>query len=162
MRKSTSAAKSLFIQADELWDQGQLKMAFDLFLEAARAGDIGAEQNVGYFYDRGLGVRRSKTEALRWYMRAYKHGYSSAAINIGTVWRDLQEQRRALSWFRKAAKMGDDDANLEIAKHIVRHERNLTKAIPLLERVCRSEKVSESSVEEARELLKKLRRRQLR
>jgi TPR repeat protein len=153
-------AKPLFLRADKLWDQGKLKLAFGLFVEAAKAGDIGAEQNVGYFYDRGLGVRRNKTKAIYWYTRAYKHGYSSAATNIGTVWRDLQEPKRALLWFQRAAKMGDDDANLEIAKYYLQSSRNPKKAIPFLDNVRRSMKVSESSVEEAERLLKEAQKRE--
>lgn len=152
-----NTAKSLFLRADKLWDQGKLEPAFKLFLEAAKAGDAGAEQNVGYFYDRGLGVRRNRTKALHWYRRAYRHGYPSAATNIGTVWMDSREPRRGLLWFRRAVKMGDDDANLEIAKYYMQHNsRNLTKAIPFLENVRRSSRVSESSLEEAEALLKEV------
>jgi TPR repeat protein len=153
-----SDAGALFIRADKLWDQGKLEQAFNLFVEAAKAGDLGAEQNVGYFYDRGLGVRRNRARALHWYMRAYRHGYASAATNIGTVWRDSREPRRALLWFRRAVKMGDDDANLEIAKYYLKHSRNPAKAIPFLENVRRSSKVSESSLEEAKTLLKEVQR----
>jgi TPR repeat protein len=156
--KDRSTAKSIFVRADKLWDEGKLELALRLFMKAAKAGDVGAEQNLGYFYDRGLGVRRNRARALHWYMRAYRHGYASAATNIGTVWRDSGEPRRALSWFRRAVKMGDDDANLEIAKYYLKHSRNPAKAIPFLEDVCRSSKVSESSLEEARTLLKEMQR----
>ncbi|HEY6764586.1 MAG TPA: hypothetical protein VI386_07435 [Candidatus Sulfotelmatobacter sp.] len=156
----TNTAKALFDHADELWDQGKLRPAFDLFVEAANAGDVGAEQNVGYFYDRGIGVRRNRMKALHWYMRAYKHGYATAATNIGTVWRDSRELRRALAWFQRAVKMGDDDANLEIAKYYVQCGSNPEKAIPFLRNVRRSRKVSESSIEEAERLLKEVQGKQ--
>jgi len=111
---------------------------------------------VGYFYDRGLGVRRNKAKALHWYMRVYRHGDPSAATSIGTIWRDSQEPRRALAWFRRAVKMGDDDANLEIAKYYLQYRRNPAKAIPFIENVSRSRSVSESSLEEAKRLLKEM------
>lgn len=155
---SKNAARSIFLRADKLWDRGKLELALKLFIEAAESGDVGAEQNVGYFYDRGLGVRRNKAKALHWYMRAYRHGYSSAATNIGTIWRDSREPRRALAWFRRAVKMGDDDANLEIAKYYLQYCRNPERAIPFIENVSRSRSVSESSLEEAKRLLKKVQR----
>lgn len=157
-QKDRNTASSIFVRADKLWNQGKLELAFSLFMEAAKAGDVGAEQNVGYFYDLGLGVRRNRKKALHWYTRAYRNGDASSAKNIGTVWRDLGNPRRALSWFRRAVKMGDDDANLEIAKYYLQHSRNTTKAIQFLENVRRSSEVSESSLEEAEQLLREVRR----
>lgn len=52
--------------------------------------------------------------------------------------------------------MGDDDANLEIAKYYLQHSRNPAKAIPFIENVRRSRNVSESSLEEAERLLKEV------
>jgi len=150
---------ALFLRADKLWDRGNVRLAFSVFMDAARAGDIGAQHNIGYFYDRGIGTRRNRTKALYWYKRAYRHGYASAATNIGTVWRDSQQPRRALFWFQRAVQMGDDDANLEIAKHYLQSGRNPRQAIPFLEKVRRSAKVSESSVDEAERLLKNARTR---
>lgn len=155
-----SAAKALFVRADKMWNKGNLRLAFDLFVKAAEAGDVGAIQNVGYFYDLGIGVRRNRTKALHWYTRAYRHGDASSAKNIGTVWRDLGKPERALSWFQRAVKMGDDDANLEIAKYYLQHGRRPAKAIMFLERVRQSKKSSESSIEEAEALLKKLQARE--
>ncbi|MGH9498022.1 MAG: tetratricopeptide repeat protein [Terriglobales bacterium] len=159
-QKNRNTASSIFVRADKLWNQGKLELAFSLFMEAAKAGDVGAEQNVGYFYDLGLGVRRNRKKALHWYTRAYRKGDASSAKNIGTVWRDLGNPRRALSWFRRAVKMGDDDANLEIAKYHLHRNRTPTKAIPFLENVRQSTKVSESSMEEAERLLKEVQARE--
>ena len=36
--------------------------------------------------------------------------------NIGTIFRDEKKLGPAISWFRRAARLGDADANLEIAK----------------------------------------------
>ena len=52
-------------------------------------------------------------------------------------------------------KLGDDGANLEIAKHFLNNERNPKKAIPHFERVVKSKWVSEADSEEAAELLAK-------
>ena len=148
-------AESLFLRADKMRDRGDLRSAFRLFLAAAKAGECGAQVNVGYCYDTGSGTRRDRAAALYWYKRAYRRGDASAANNIGTIWRDAQKPRRALSWFRRAVKLGDD-SNLEIAKHYLRQERAPRKAIPYLKRVCHSDRVTEASAEEAKALLKKV------
>src|SRR5712692_4784933 len=112
-------ADALFVRADHAWNRGNLRAAFRLFLKAAKGGDQAAKLNVGYFYDRGLGVGRDLTAALYWYKRAYRSGDASAANNIGTIWRDKRNDKRALAWFQCAVRLGDHAANLEIAKHFL-------------------------------------------
>jgi hypothetical protein len=53
-------------------------------------------------------------------------------------------------------KLGDDDANLNIAKVYLRRRRNLAKAAEYLNKVRKSKRVTTGSKEEARQLLKKL------
>jgi TPR repeat protein len=154
-----SKADALFVRADELEDSGNLTAAFRLFLAAAKAGDRGCQLNVGNYYDDGKGIRRNRVAALYWYKRAYRRGVAAAANNIGILWRNECQPKRALSWFRRAAKMGDDEANLEIAKYYIGEEKSPRKAIPHLERVCRSNRVTEAGAEEAAQLLKQARRK---
>jgi uncharacterized protein len=149
---------TLVSRADQHSDRGELRSAFRLFLAAAKAGDIGSQLNVGYCYDTGEGVRQNILAALYWYTRAYRRGNSAAASNIGTVWRDQEEPKRALYWFRRAVQMGDEGANLEIAKLHLRFGGDNHKAIPYLELVCRSQTESEATIEEAQRLLKFARR----
>jgi hypothetical protein len=84
-----------FHLACDLWDKGRLKEAFQLFSSAARAGDLSSQLNVGYFYDCGIGTKQNKKSALRWYMKAHKRGNSSATNNIGTIYRDRGDNKRA-------------------------------------------------------------------
>ena len=152
-------ADRLFCEADHKLQQGNNGAAFQMFLLGAKAGDPSSQLNVGYFYDRGIGVRQNKKTAILWYTRAYRRGDAAAANNIGTIWRARGELRRALSWFRRALKMGDDGANLSIAKLYVRRDRNSNRAVACLEQVCRSNRVTEVDAEEAARLLKKLKKR---
>jgi TPR repeat protein len=157
-RSRSSNACNLFLRANEHWDRGELKSAFRLFLRAARAGDSGARVNLGYFYDSGLGVKPNRDLALYWYRRAYRQRSSGAASNIGTVWRDQGKLDRAISWFQRAEKLGDGDANLEIAKVYLRYKHDKDKAIHYLRRVCRAkpDEVMQQSREEAENLLKRI------
>jgi len=158
-RSRKSKTDDLFTRADELEERGKLKSAFRLFLAAAKAGDTSCQLNVGNYYSDGKGIRRNLSRGLYWYKRAYRRGDASAASNIGITWRNDGKPKRALSWFRKAAKMEDDEANLEIAKYYIGYEKNPRKAIPHLERVCQSNKVTEAGAEEAAQLLKQARRK---
>lgn len=149
-----SKLDEMFVRADKMWGRGQLRHAFRLFLVAAKAGDKASQLNIGYFYDNGVGIKRNREAALRWYMRAYRRGDASAASNIGTIWRDEQKHRRALSWFQRAVKLGDDGSNIEIAIHYLRNERDPRKALRYLSKVCQSALVSEGELEKAKRLLR--------
>jgi TPR repeat protein len=144
----------MFIHADRERDRGRTRSAFRISLAAAKAGDAASQLAVGYCYDEGKGVLPNRSAALYWYGRAYRHGDASAANNIGTIWRDRGDSERALSWFRRAVKLGNDESNLEIAKYYLHGKRNPKKAIIHLEKVRRSEMVSEASAEEAKRLLR--------
>jgi uncharacterized protein len=101
-----------------------------------------------------FGVKHNRDLALYWYRR----GSSGAASNIGTVWRDEGKLGRAITWFQRAVKLGDGDANLEIAKILLRKEGQVGKAIAYLKRTTKAKPshVTEGSKQEARRLLSQL------
>lgn len=157
-----SKADFMFRQANDAWDKGKLRSAFCLFHSSAKAGDPGAQANLGYFYDVGIGLKPNRRLALYWYRRAYQRGNSAGATNIGTIYRDEGKADKALMWFKRAVKLGDGDANLEIAKLYLREKRYYQKAIPYLVRTIKAAsgtEVTENSRREARRILKKLDKR---
>jgi TPR repeat protein len=156
---SKSKAEDLFIRACKHEDEGDLKSAFRLMSAAAKLGDIGAQLNVGNYYDSGQGVHRNRAAAMYWYKRAYRRGYSCAAHNVGIMWRNENQPRRALGWFKRAVDLGDDESHLEIGKHYLRNENNPAKAIVHFKRVIRAEVVTEAGLEEAAELLREAEKR---
>jgi TPR repeat protein len=161
-RSRKQYAEELFIRAAKHEENGQLRSAFRLYLAAAKAGDTSCQLNVGNFYDAGTGVRRNRLAALYWYKRAYRRGDSCAANNIGVMWRNDKKPKRALEWFQKAVRLGDEEANLEIAKYYLRNEPNTLKAIRHLEKVCQSDCVTEAGKEEATRLLKQTKKQSTR
>jgi hypothetical protein len=158
-RSRKSEAEGLSIRAERSEAKGDLRSAFRLCLAGAKLGEIGCQLNVGNYYDDAKGVRRNRAAALYWYKRAYQRGLASAANNIGVLWRNEKNAKRALGWFKRAVRLGDDEANLEIAKHYLENERDLVKAIRHLKKVCESSRVSEAGEEEARKLLKRAKKR---
>jgi uncharacterized protein len=136
---------------------GEVRSAFSLLLRAAKLGDLGAQLNLGYFYNVGIGVKPNRHAALRWYMRAYKRGMSAAASNIGNIYRDEHNLNKAVQWFERAVQMGEADANLELAK-IYNAKAQIPKAIIHLQRACRAgtNDITIAGREEAQKLLKRL------
>ena len=153
-RSRTVKNDELFIRADQLEDRGELKAAFRVFLAGAKAGDISCQLNLGNYYDDAKGIRRNRKAALYWYRRAYRRGAALAANNIGIMLRNEGKQERALSWFRRAVKMGDDEASLEIAKYYMEKEHLPRLALPHLKRVVESNCVTEAGAEEAAKLIR--------
>jgi uncharacterized protein len=141
------------------WERGAVRTAFRLFRAQAEGGNKGAYLNLGYFYDVGLGTRKSRSEALRWYRRAYRAGDSAAASNIATVYRDEGRHRQAFEWLKRAASMRDGDAELELAKCYLAGRgvaAHRGRAISALNRALASRSITEASREDARELLNQL------
>jgi len=110
-RSGKADTEELFIRAAKQEEKGKFRSAFQLYLAAAKSGDTSCQVNVGNFYDDGTGVRRNRKVALYWYKRAYRRGVASAASNIGVVWRNEKNPKRAVQWFKKAVLLGDDEAN---------------------------------------------------
>jgi|ERR1700722_621529 len=158
-----AANKASKFRADELFDRaakyeekGDMRSAFRLYLAGAKSGDSACQLNVGNLYAAGTGVRPNREAALRWYKRAYRAGSASAATNIGVLWRSEKKPTRALDWFRKAVRLGDEEANLEIALHYLLNERDPAKAIPHLENVCKSNCVTQAGAEKAARVFEKI------
>jgi TPR repeat protein len=84
--------------------------AFRLLKRAAEGGHKDAAASLGYAYDVGLGTRRNKREAVRWYTVDYRNGCSGGTANLATVYRDAGDLRRAFAWWMRAAALGDGDA----------------------------------------------------
>ncbi len=152
------AKDNLFYQANEFWDNGDLKNAFDLFMLAAKGGDTNAQSSVAYFFDNGLGVKKDKKKALFWYRKAARKGDVVAYNNIAILYRESNNYKRARFWFLKALNGGDGDAALELAKlYLIKQTKiNLLKALEYLHLVPKSKNVTDASIEEAKKILKDL------
>jgi TPR repeat protein len=95
--------------------------AFLSFLSAAKLGDEEAQVAVGYGYAYGISRKANVDEALRWWKRAYRQGSWAAAFNLGMFFRDAKQWAKALKWFERAIRAGDDDGLIEIAKVHLRY-----------------------------------------
>jgi TPR repeat protein len=151
-------SSDLYSRANEEWSRGRLHSAFRLFLAAAKERDPLAFAVVGYFYSEGVGTKADNDAALYWYKRAHRCGSTVAANNIGVIYRDRNDLNRALAWFRRAIKLRDGDANLNIAKIYLLNKQDGQKATHYLNKAYRakSNEITQQSRGEAKNLLKRI------
>jgi uncharacterized caspase-like protein/TPR repeat protein len=83
------------------------------YKRAAEYGDVGAMDNLGYYYFNGDHVAKDLHEGLRWLIQAGNHGSNAAMLDLGTFYWETEDPRyrsgaEAIQWFAKAAEKGDD------------------------------------------------------
>ena len=77
----------------------------------AEQGNAIAQKNIGWIYEKGLGVAVDYTTALQWYKRAGEQGDAKALNNIGRMHGKgmgvTQNFKIAVKYYRLAAEQGD-------------------------------------------------------
>jgi hypothetical protein len=88
------------------YDRADYKSALKVWMGAAEAGDVKAENNVGEIFERGLGTAPDYSAAAIWYQKAADKGYGPALFNLGTLYeRGLgvpEDRLKALNLYRQA------------------------------------------------------------
>ena len=101
------------------YDRADLKSALRIWMEAAQAGDLEAQTNVGEIYERGIGVEPNYEAALIWYQKAADKGYSRALFNLGTLYEQGQgvpaDKLKALNLYRQAWGLPEDSVMYQSA-----------------------------------------------
>jgi TPR repeat protein len=162
MTASTIAAPSegekLFNEAYRHEEDGDLKRAFQCLLAGARLGDSGCQINLGNFYAGGTGTKKDMAAAASWYIKAYRNGERTGALNLGIDRRNAGRTRSAVIWFRKAIAMNDGDAYIQLAKIYMQQKGGRSAAISLLKQVLPMNRadISKDGKEEAKMLLGKI------
>jgi uncharacterized protein len=145
-------------KADDAWANGRMVEAFNILRLAATSGDKHCMLNLGYFYDHGIGISRCKSAALHWYKAAFRSGDLAAASNLASCYTKQGDHRRAMLWYKRAASLGDGDAEVEIAK-ILRtpnaSPRAQVLAVRSLRHALNSRFISDAAREEAKLLLRR-------
>lgn len=93
----------------------QYSNAVEWYRRAAEAGDPVATYNLGYLYDKGLGVPTNHEQAFRHYQRAADLGEPAAMNGLGLMYASGRASSRepdliqAYAWFSLAAAKAQDD-----------------------------------------------------
>ena len=94
----------------EAMNRGHYATALRAFRNLAEYGDSQAENNIGYLYERGLGVPQDYGKALKWYKLAAKKSLPEGEYNVGLLYHYgygvAKNQSEARKWFEKAARKG--------------------------------------------------------
>ncbi len=84
-----------------LYQTGQAKQAWPLFQQAARAGNVRAQFQIGWQLDKGEGVPPDAAAAASWYRKAADQGDGEAAAALGKLMEDSKGQ--AENWMEAAS-----------------------------------------------------------
>jgi len=119
-RSTDPEAERLFLLGDRLSDAGHYREAWRAFLRAARCGHASSQLNLGTMYSDGRGIRRSRSKARHWLLKAMadRGTAAAAANNLGITYLERSFVRRGRRWLELAIALGDDDARLHFG-HLV-------------------------------------------
>lgn len=83
------------------------KKEFKTWLEQAKSGDSQAQNDLGYCYLKGLGVKVNYVEAKKWFEKSSAQGNTNAMVNLGFVYQNgagiQQNYDMAAKLYRQAA-----------------------------------------------------------
>ena len=122
---TTQWSPAAAVSAAEALDKGKAAFEAKDYTAALRWNRQAAEQNnptaqnsIGYFYEKGLGVPQDYAEAIHWYRQAAEQGHAPAQRNLGNLYEQGSGVERdygeALRWFRLAADQGNAGAQTNI------------------------------------------------
>ena len=115
-----TSASADFATGLAAYERGDYKTAFEEFKRLAQQGYAGAQTNLGFMYDHGLGVPQDYTQAVHWFRKAADQGDAYAQYSLGNMYlmgRGVpQVYAKALKWYRKAAQQGNAEAQNSLGR----------------------------------------------
>lgn len=117
---SASGHAAEFADAVAAFQVGDFSRAATLWRQLAEIGNPAAQNNLGFMYEKGLGIRANPFVAADWYRAAAEQDDADAQVNLGVLYvtglgvpRDLV---MAHKWFDQAAQAGNAKAQQDLAK----------------------------------------------
>ena len=100
------------------YNRGDYATALKLFRPLAEQGNADAQNNLGWAYEQGSGVKRDFKEAMKWYRLAAEQGSARAEYSLGVLYYNGSGVRKnledAMKWYRMAAAQGDPKAQYNL------------------------------------------------
>jgi TPR repeat protein len=81
---------------------------------SAEQGNKFAQNSLSNLLSSGEGIKPDYDAAIYWAKKAQEQGDATAAYNIGTIYRDLNNPVMAFHYYQQATTMGDNDAILQV------------------------------------------------
>jgi len=108
-----------FAAAEAAEQRGDVLAAYEAGRTDAEAGDAPCLNYLGVISERGRGVTRNATEAVRLFRLAAAQGLAAAQYNVGRAYATglgvRKNQPEAARWYRMAAEQGDPSAQNALA-----------------------------------------------
>jgi uncharacterized protein len=145
-----------FAKADELYEGGRYKEAFDLFLGLAEEGDPSATSRIADMFGSGKGTDYNFEKSVEWDMKAVELGSPVSRFNLGVSYRTKGDVKRAKYWFEEALRFGDDSAAVELAKLYMVSDLENNKIASYLKLAIESANITEDDRREALALFEEL------
>ncbi len=105
--------------AETAWNSGDVATALAQWQALAQRGDIIAANNLGYLYDKGVGVPKDPAKAVFWYRKVAEAGAAIGQLNLGNAYwygRGIEKDPvEAVKRLTLAAAGGDQDAHKALA-----------------------------------------------
>ena len=99
-------------------ESGNYAEAFRLMKPLAEQGDVKAQNILGFYYHKGLGVKQSDRKAVKWYRKAAEQEQAEAQYILGVAYFSghgvVRNYKKAVNWYRKAAEQGDVGAQYNL------------------------------------------------
>lgn len=97
---------------------GDQAAEFQMYSQAAEAGNVLAAYNLGVAYRDGLGTEADASKAVHWFEFAAARGDDTAAFNLGALFDEgkmvPEDNQMAVAWYDLAAKRGNTDAMINL------------------------------------------------
>ena len=114
-------AENIFEQSVEAEKAKDYDKAFKLCKKAAVAGNPRAQDNLAYYYEKGMGCKADVKKAWEWYNKAIVSGYGPAAFTLGYYYEEgngitVKDAASAYKYYKIGADLGDRNAMSALAR----------------------------------------------
>lgn len=130
-KQNSSASEEAESEAERLFNKGvdyyigrngvkkDYAQAFTYFKQVADKGLASAQHNVGYFYDKGLGVKQNSVEAVKWYKLAAEQGWEESIYGLAEIYQFGRpgvpiNNEEAIKWYLKVVNLEKPDLRPEM------------------------------------------------
>ena len=114
MAADFDAGLSAFLNSD-------YRLAREIWLVLAEAGDAQSQFGLGMMLENGHGVPPDPEKAFQWYLRAADQGMSEAQLSLGSLYEHgrgvARDPERAVELYLNAAEQGNAQAQYNLAAH---------------------------------------------
>ncbi len=112
------SVKEYVTEGDRYYSEKNYKMAIKEYEQCSRMGHSGCQNMLGYFYNKGLGVKKDFNRACEFYQDSARQNNSSAMYNLGVMYANGQgvkkDMAKAHELFLKSANQGYPEAQFNL------------------------------------------------